>query len=105
MDPRSSPPFRHLTARTQAFSIQALSEEMLGFLRALKPMDSFEMFGKRCVACHAAPSDPLFRYLRTSEKHLADEIRVAGEKLAERIGARTSSEQVQNSLTSGTGLS
>jgi putative phosphoesterase len=78
MDPRSSPPFRHLTACTQAFSIQALSEEMLRFLRTLKPMNSFEMFGKRCVACHAAPSDPLFRYLRISEKVLADEIRVAG---------------------------
>ena len=78
MDPRSSPPFRHLTACTQAFSVAALSEEMLHFLGALKPIDSFEMFGKRCVACHAAPSDPLFRYLRTAEKDLADEITVAG---------------------------
>jgi putative phosphoesterase len=78
MDPRSSPPFRHLTACTQAFSIEALSEEMLHFLRTLKPIDTFEMFDKRCVACHAAPSDPLFRYLRTAEKDLADEVRVAG---------------------------
>jgi putative phosphoesterase len=78
MDPRSSPPFRHLTACTQAFSIEALSEEMLHFLRTLKPIDTFEMFDKRCVACHAAPSDPLFRYLRTAEKDLADEVRDAG---------------------------
>jgi putative phosphoesterase len=78
MDPRSSPPFRHLAACTQAYSIGALSEGMLHFLRALKPIDSFEMFGKRCVACHAAPSDPLFRYLRTAENYLADEIKVAG---------------------------
>jgi predicted phosphodiesterase len=53
-DPRSSPPFRHLTACTQAFSLRALSQEMLHFLRDLKPIDSFEMLGKRCVACHAA---------------------------------------------------
>jgi putative phosphoesterase len=78
MDPRSSPPFRHLTACTQAFTLKVLSEEMLHFLRALKPIDSFEMLGKRCVACHAAPSDPLFRYLRTTEKDLEHEITVAG---------------------------
>jgi len=77
-EPRSSPPFRHLTASTQAFSLKVLSEEMLCFLRTLKPIDSFEMFGKRCVACHAAPSDPLFRYLRTAEKDLEYEITVAG---------------------------
>jgi putative phosphoesterase len=77
-DPRSSPPFRHLTACTQAFSLNALSEEMVHFLGALNPIDSFELFGKRCVACHAAPSDPLFRYLRTAEKDLEHEITVAG---------------------------
>jgi predicted phosphodiesterase len=77
-DPRSSPPFRHLTACTQAFSLGALSEEMLRFLRGLNPFHSFEILGKRCVACHAAPSDPLFRYLRTAEKDLAYEITLAG---------------------------
>src|SRR5271165_1733149 len=77
-DPRSSPPFRHLTACTQVFSLEALPEEMLRFLRALKPIESFEMCGNRCVACHASPSDPLFRYLRTREKDLEDEITVAG---------------------------
>jgi putative phosphoesterase len=77
-DPRSSPPFRRLTVSTQAFSIQALTPAMLQFLRELKPMDSFEMLGKRCVACHAAPSDPLFRYLRTTQKDLENEISVAG---------------------------
>jgi putative phosphoesterase len=77
-DPRSSPPFRHLTARTQAFSLEVLSEEMLRFLRTLKPTNSFQMFGKHCVACHAAPSDPLFRYLRTAQKDLENEITIAG---------------------------
>jgi putative phosphoesterase len=77
-DPRSSPPFRHLSACTQAFCLEALSEEMLHFLRNLKPIDSFQMLGKRCVACHAAPSDPLFRYLRTREKDLEYEVTVAG---------------------------
>jgi predicted phosphodiesterase len=77
-DPRSSPPFRHLTTCTQAFCLQVLSEEMLRFLRTLKPIDSFQILGNRCVACHAAPSDPLFRYLGTTEKDLKDEITLAG---------------------------
>jgi predicted phosphodiesterase len=77
-DPRSSPPFRHLTASTQAFSRNALSEEMLNFLGTLKPVDSLEILGKRCLACHAAPSDPLSRYLRTAEKDLKPEITIAG---------------------------
>jgi putative phosphoesterase len=77
-DPRSSPPFRHLAACTQAFTLKALSQEMTHFLAKLKPSHAFERFGKRCVACHATPSDPLFRYLRTREKDLEQEITLAG---------------------------
>jgi len=51
---------------------------MLMFLGTLKPIDSFEILGHRCLACHAAPSDPLFRYLRTTEKDLEFEIAAAG---------------------------
>ena len=77
-DPRSSPPFRHLTASTQAFSLKVLSDQMLKFLGTLKPIDSFEILGNHCLACHAAPSDPLFRYLRTAGKNLECEITTAG---------------------------
>lgn len=77
-DPRSSPPFRRLTAATQAFSLRALSDQMRRFLARLKPIDSFEILGNRCLACHATPSDPLFRYLGIGEEHLHREIKVAG---------------------------
>jgi putative phosphoesterase len=77
-DPRSSPPFRHLSACTQEFTIKALSRRMRHFLGTLKPIGSFEIMGKRLVACHAAPSDPLFHYLRTSEKDLKHEVAIAG---------------------------
>jgi predicted phosphodiesterase len=77
-DPRSSPPFRHLAACTQEFTIKALTRQMRGFLGTLKPIGSFEMIGKRFVACHATPSDPLFRYLRTAEKDLKHEVAIAG---------------------------
>jgi predicted phosphodiesterase len=76
-DPQSSPPFRRLTAATQVFSLKVLSNGMRHFLAALKPIDSFEILGNRCLACHATPSDPLFRYLRLAEKELDHEIEVA----------------------------
>src|ERR1700758_2078558 len=38
-DPQSSPPFRRLTAVTQAFSLSVLSVQMLKFLGTLKPID------------------------------------------------------------------
>ena len=77
-DPRSSPPFRHLTASTQAFSLKVLSCQMLEFLGSLKAINSFELLGRKCLACHATPSDPLFRYLRIGEKDLEREIKAAG---------------------------
>jgi predicted phosphodiesterase len=77
-NPRSSPPFRHLTTVTQGFALKVLSGQMLDFLRALKPCGSFEMLGNCCFACHATPSDPLFRYLRINEKDLEREITIAG---------------------------
>jgi putative phosphoesterase len=77
-DPRSSPPFRHLAACTQEFTIKALPSRMRYFLGTLKPIRSFETVGKRLVACHAAPSEPLFHYLRTAEKDLKHEVAIAG---------------------------
>jgi putative phosphoesterase len=77
-DPRSSPPFRHLTASTQAFSLKVLSCQMLEFLGSLKAINSFELLGNQCLGCHATPSDFLFRYLRIGEKDLELEIKVAG---------------------------
>jgi putative phosphoesterase len=77
-DPRSSPPFRHLSACTQEFTIKALSRQMRHFLGTLKPIGSFEIMRKHFVTCHAAPSEPLFHYLRTSEKDLKHEVTIAG---------------------------
>jgi putative phosphoesterase len=78
-DPRCSPPYRRLTQVTQEFSKQRLSEEMRAFLGQLKPMLSFRVDGAKCVACHAAPSDPLYRYLRVNTAHqLERELEIAG---------------------------
>jgi predicted phosphodiesterase len=50
---------------------------MLNFLRLLQPISRFELGDLRCLACHATPSEPLFRYLRTTDKELQREIEIA----------------------------
>ena len=78
-DPRCSPPYRHLAAATHSFSRRMLSEGMFAFLGNLEPSLSVQIDGARCLACHAAPSDPLYRYLRTNDVELLRrELEIAG---------------------------
>src|SRR5262249_28339925 len=76
-DPRSSPLYRQLAGSTQTFCLSVLSKEMLNFLRFLQPISRFELSNRRCLACHATPSEPLFRYLGTTDRELQQEIEVA----------------------------
>jgi putative phosphoesterase len=77
-DPRSSLPYRHLAAVTQAFCLEVLSLEMLDFLRGLNPALTFRLAGRRFFACHATPGEPLFRYMHTSSEDLKPEVEIAG---------------------------
>jgi len=79
-DPRCSPPYRRLTEITQRHSLRLLNEESKKFLGELQPLRAFEIAGAKYVACHAAPSGPLFRYLRTNGAggQLEAEIETAG---------------------------
>jgi predicted phosphodiesterase len=77
-DPRPSPPYRHLTAITQRFCMDVLEEGCRSFLGSLEPLRTLMAAGAKCVACHATPSDPLFRYLRFSNHDLEAEIELAG---------------------------
>ena len=63
-DPRSSPPYRHLSTVTQEYCLRVLTIEQRAFLAGLAPLRFFSLGGSECAACHAAPSEPLFRYLR-----------------------------------------
>ena len=40
-----------------------LAPELKDFLARLKPITAFEWAEAKCVACHASPTDPLYRYL------------------------------------------
>jgi putative phosphoesterase len=78
-DPRCSPPYRHLATVTHKFSRRVLGEKMLAFLGNLAPLLSVQIEGAKCVACHAAPSDPLYRYLRANSiEQLEHELEIAG---------------------------
>ena len=78
-DLRCSLPYQHLARVTQEFSIRVLNRRMRTFLGALKPQSSFQIGYANCVACHAAPSDPLYRYLRANDTcRLQVEVNIAG---------------------------
>jgi len=78
-DPRCSLPFQHLARATQEFCTRALNRRMRTFLGALEPQSSYRIGSANCVACHAAPSDPLYRYLRANDtRRLQVELNIAG---------------------------
>jgi diadenosine tetraphosphatase ApaH/serine/threonine PP2A family protein phosphatase len=60
--------------------VRALGEGLRPLLGELLPLRQLTIDGAACVACHAAPSDPLFRYLRTNvvNGQLEREIEIAG---------------------------
>lgn len=78
--PRSSPSYRRLARVSQQFCLKVLTQEMTAWLGSLSPMCAFALGRARIVACHAAPSDPLFRYFVQGGSHeeIAAEIHKAG---------------------------
>jgi putative phosphoesterase len=66
-NPKCSPPYRHLTKATQEFSIRLLAPTDLQFLRDLQARREFLLEGSKCLACHATPRDPLYRYVRATD--------------------------------------
>jgi putative phosphoesterase len=77
-DPRASPPYRQLAAATQAFCLSVLPAKLQTFLRTLPHIVSFHLGSSHCFACHAMPSEPLFHYMRGSDKELRNELEIAG---------------------------
>lgn len=71
-DPRASPPYRHLAKVTQDYCVSVLDAGLRSFLGTLSPSLSFSVGAATVVACHAAPSDPLFRYLRHNDDKIIE---------------------------------
>ena len=62
-DPHCSTAYQVVAAAVQAATSRLLTVAMKRFLAGLEPLQTFERAGARCVACHATPGDPLYRYL------------------------------------------
>jgi predicted phosphodiesterase len=79
-EPRCSAPYRRLARVTHAHCLRILSKGLRSFLAELLPKRALTLDGARCVACHAVPSSPRFRYLAmdTDVKKWLTEIDVAG---------------------------
>ncbi len=61
-DPRCSSAFREMAQAMKAYTESVLTDEQKAYLRQLPLTAQREAGGQRFVLCHAAPSDPLFRY-------------------------------------------
>jgi putative phosphoesterase len=62
-DPRCAPMFREMAEATRQVHRSILSPVDLGYLRSLPLTTEFEFGGARFCAVHAAPTDPLYRYM------------------------------------------
>ena len=63
LDAQCSMAYKHLATVTQKMTLARLPEAELHFLSSLWPQQGFELDGNFCFACHATPSESLFKYL------------------------------------------
>lgn len=64
VDPRCSPPFREMAQAMQVYTESVLNDDQRAYLRNLPLTVQRQVGGKVFFLCHAAPGDPLFRYVR-----------------------------------------
>ncbi len=62
-DPQCSPPYREMAKETMAFTRSVLSRDQIEYLASLPPMLERTVENTKFVLCHAAPSDPLYKYV------------------------------------------
>jgi putative phosphoesterase len=62
-DPRCSPPYREMAKETMQFTRSVLSRDQIEYLANLPLVIERVVQGTKFLLCHAAPSDPLFKYV------------------------------------------
>lgn len=74
-DPRCSAPFKRMAKETLDFTLSALSPGQRAYLASL-PLELHRTIdGAEFVLCHAAPSDPLYRYVPAKSPEWENELR------------------------------
>lgn len=62
-DPRCSPPYREMAKETMQFTRSVLSRDQIEYLASLPLVVERIVEDTKFVLCHAAPSDPLYKYV------------------------------------------
>ena len=62
-DPRCSPPYREMAKETMQFTRSVLSRDQIDYLASLPLVAERTVEDTKFVLCHAAPSDPLYKYV------------------------------------------
>jgi putative phosphoesterase len=62
-DPRCSPPYREMAKETMQFTRSVLSRDQIDYLASLPLVAERMVEDTRFFLCHAAPSDPLYKYV------------------------------------------
>jgi putative phosphoesterase len=73
-DPRCSEPYREMARETMEFTRSVLSREQMDYLAALPLTVERVAENTKFFLCHAAPSDPLFKYVPANSPEWKQEI-------------------------------
>lgn len=73
-DPRCSEPYKRMAKETMDFTLSALSAEQRAYLADLPLQLRRTVNGVEFVLCHAAPSDPLYKYVPAHAPEWQDEV-------------------------------
>jgi putative phosphoesterase len=65
-DPRCSPPYRQMAKETLDFTRSVLSRDQIDYLASLPLTAQRAVGGTKVLLCHAAPSDPLYKYVQAN---------------------------------------
>lgn len=76
-DPRCSPRFRRMAAKTMTYTNSVVSDADKAFLRTLPLNLLLQRESQRFYLCHAVPSDPLFGYCPEDSPQWAGEVALA----------------------------
>ena len=75
-DPRCSPPYREMAKETMQFTRSLLSRDQIEYLASLPLIVERTVQDTRFVLCHAAPSDPLYKYVPANSPQWTEEMKL-----------------------------
>lgn len=75
-DPRCSPPYRQMAKETMDYTRSVLSQGQIDYLASLPLSAQRTVDGRKFLLCHAAPSDPLYKYVPANSTLWEDELKL-----------------------------